>query len=154
MKNISPLFFFVFLCHLAPLFSSIDYISKTKLLSDVDTKYQLASFTNIKTKSRYLDLVFIGDNHKSVTVLSFDARNEKAKKQGGPFWIFRKKKPAEKIWSNTKCRPFCPPPLGTKILHSDPPIFPKIELGGRSQDKKLTSSKTCLCEETRITQPL
>ena len=54
----------------------IDYIQKSSLLSDVETHYQLSSFTNIKADSRHLDLVLVGPNHDEIFVRSYDASNE------------------------------------------------------------------------------
>lgn len=68
--------FCLFLCHFAPLFLCIEYISITEKLHDVNTKYQLASFTNVVSKSRYIDLVFIGPSHDSVITMSYDSRND------------------------------------------------------------------------------
>ena len=76
-KDMVKLFslFCIYLCHLAPLFLCIDYISITEKLHDVSTKYQLASFTNIVPKSRYVDLVFIGPDHDSVTIMSYNSND-------------------------------------------------------------------------------
>ena len=89
MNEVSPLFLLALLCHLVPLFTSIDYIHKSNLLNDVDRKYQLASFTNIITKSRYLDLVFIGPTHESVTVKSYNAQNESYSSNPGYQYSFQ-----------------------------------------------------------------
>lgn len=88
MEQFNHLIFLV--CLFAPLVSSsIDFISQAKLLSNLDTKYQLASFTNVITKSRYLDLVFIGPNHDSLTVVSYNALNETYNKPDGYQYNFK-----------------------------------------------------------------
>jgi len=69
------LFVFCAQCALYVSVQSADYISKTYLFSDVKEHYQLSSFTNILSKYRYLDLVFIGDDHLSVTVQTFEPNN-------------------------------------------------------------------------------
>ena len=76
MNDTPTLLLISILFHLVPHITSIEYISKTSLLSDVTTKYQLASFTNIRIKSRYLDLVFLDNNHEKVTVKSLDTTND------------------------------------------------------------------------------
>jgi len=52
-----------------------EYILKPNVLSDVKEHYLLSSFTNILSSSRYLDLVFVGPEHDSVTVRSYEANN-------------------------------------------------------------------------------
>lgn len=61
------------LASLLHLILSIEYIPRRDLLEDVDTDYQLLSFTNLINKSRYLDLVFTSPTHDSITVRSYNA---------------------------------------------------------------------------------
>lgn len=62
------------LCLFLPL-QCIEYYPRSNLLSGFDTNFQLSSFSNILTDSRYLDLVLVGHEHDEIFVRSYDASN-------------------------------------------------------------------------------
>lgn len=67
---------FLQLLSLTSLVYSVDYIPNTKLLNDVEENHQLVAFTNLRSNSRYLDMVFVGPGHDKITVRSYDGNNE------------------------------------------------------------------------------